>query len=1030
MAFTKEQEYAVNCTGSNVIVSAGAGSGKTSVLTARVIRKLKEGTPIDKMLIITFTNAAAKEMKTRIKNAIKDIPSLKHNLEIIDAAYILTFDSFAMSTVKKYHYLLNLSPNLDIIDEAFLKIEKKKIIDEIFENKYKEKDADFLKLIYDFCTKDDKNIKDIVLKIDSKLDLKLEKEKYLESYLDNYFNCEKLELDKKRYLNLINEKKNFIKDLLDNMVYYVDGNYFTKLEDAFKPLLSATTYKETLDNIEVSIPRRPNGSSSESKIIKDEIDNVLKELKSLLKFQNIDEIDESIKSTYSYQKALIEILTELNQKVEDFKFQNDLYEFQDIAKLLIKLLRDNPDILAEMKDYFDEIMVDEYQDTNDLQETFISYLENNNVYMVGDIKQSIYRFRNANPDIFKNKYLKYQNNNGGIKIDLNANFRSRREVLLNINDIFNDVMDLKYGGADYTKSHQMTFGNEDYINKGNLNQNQNMEILNYNYNKDIGLKNDEVEAFIIAQNIKEKIENGYMVYDKDKGIKRKATYADFAILVDKSTSFELYKKIFEYQDIPLTIYKDSNIKEDIVVILLKNVLKFVKKIYMHEYDEEFKYLFMSLSRSPLARTSDAEIFNIIKNNNIKSTDLYKRGYELSKEFDSCSLHDFVSKIIDEFNFIDALIKYGEFKSSQIKLDYLKKGLVTFENMGYTLIDYLEYLDNITEDEYEIRLSENKEATDGVKMMTIHGSKGLEFHVCFYPGLYSKFNLSDLNDAILYDENEGIITKYLNQDMETTIYKDLFLNNYYKEEISEKIRLFYVSLTRAKEKMIFLVDSINNQDIKISDYVKNKYRSFKDILLSVKLDKYIYDVDLSKIKMSKNYNFVKNDNYESFIKPTNNIIKVSEYKSDAKYVEHEKYSKEANKLFDSKTKENIKFGLKMHQMLEITDFINPDYYKMDSFTKEKIMNFLASDLLKNIKESKIYKEYEFTYQSDNSNYHGIIDLMLVYDDHIDIIDYKLKNISDEAYIKQLNGYKDYIHAKFKKKTNTYLYSIMDNVFEMI
>ena len=204
-------------------------------------------------------------------------------------------------------------------------------------------------------------------------------------------------------------------------------------------------------------------------------------------------------------------------------------------------------------------MIDEYQDTNDIQENFISMIENNNVYMVGDIKQSIYRFRNANPYIFKNKYDSYADNDGGLKIDLVKNFRSREEVLDNINEIFNYIMDNDIGGAEYHESHEMVFGNNSYIEEGKTEQEYNMEILEYHYDKDSKYTKEEIEIFTIADDIINKISNKFKVFDKDEKLLRDITYNDFVILMDRTTDFDLYKKIFEYKGIPLTLYKDDKL---------------------------------------------------------------------------------------------------------------------------------------------------------------------------------------------------------------------------------------------------------------------------------------------------------------------------------------------------------------------------------------------------------------------------------------------------------------------------------------
>ena len=193
--WTKEQSDAINFDHNNIIVSAGAGSGKTAVLTARVIRKLKEGIHINELLILTFTNAAAFEMKERIRKAIKKEPSLIGELQLIDEAYITTFDSYAMAIVKKYHYLLNVKPNITIIEDSIIQTQKELILDTIFEEQYQKEDPLFSKLINDFCIKDDTTIKKYILNIASKIALLSNKEEYLNTYLANYLNQEKIDND-------------------------------------------------------------------------------------------------------------------------------------------------------------------------------------------------------------------------------------------------------------------------------------------------------------------------------------------------------------------------------------------------------------------------------------------------------------------------------------------------------------------------------------------------------------------------------------------------------------------------------------------------------------------------------------------------------------------------------------------------------------------------------------------------------------------------------------------------------------------
>jgi ATP-dependent helicase/nuclease subunit A len=256
-SWTKEQIEAIDREGTNIIVSAGAGSGKTAVLTERVIRKLRKGIKIDQLLVLTFTKAAAHEMKERIRVELKNDETLKDQLSLLDASYITTFDSFALSIVKKYHYILNISPNVSICDSSILKMEKTKIIDQLFDELYEKEDLTFLKLIGDFCVKDDQSIKNYLLKINEKLEMRYDRDDYLENYINTFFNDFKIDADINQFINIIKNRCDQIKKLLFNIGEYVENDYYNALEGALNPLLQSATYQEYKDNLNIDLPRLP-----------------------------------------------------------------------------------------------------------------------------------------------------------------------------------------------------------------------------------------------------------------------------------------------------------------------------------------------------------------------------------------------------------------------------------------------------------------------------------------------------------------------------------------------------------------------------------------------------------------------------------------------------------------------------------------------------------------------------------------------------------------------------------------------------
>lgn len=1023
--WTDEQKEAIYKEGTNIIVSAGAGSGKTAVLTERVLEKVKKGISVDNLLILTFTKMAAKEMRERIGEKLKENGFTKE-LSKLDTADITTFDAYALSLVKKYHYYLNLSKDINIIDASVIGLYKEKMLKDIFEELYTSEDSKFLNLIKEYALKDDKEIFNFILNINNKLDLKTNKREYLDSYINIKYNEENIDKDIEGYIKVI---LNLINNIRDYLEYIDDSDYFDKIYKVLSPLLSSGDYDDIKLNIEVKLPIA-KGVSDTTKEYKDKISNTIKEIKKLVIYDNYDSIKSGILKTKDYVEEIITIIKELDKRVSEYKSKYNYFEYGDISSYAIELVKNNTEIREEIKNNLNEIMIDEYQDTNDVQEEFIAYISNNNVYMVGDIKQSIYRFRNANPYIFKNKYDSYSKNINGIKIDLNKNFRSREEVINNINLMFDRIMDDTIGGASYKVSHRMVYGNPMYQGDGDNGVNNNFEV--YSYLNDTIFKKDEVEAFIIASDIKNKIINGYPIFGKDtKGI-RKAKYSDFAILLDSSKSFELYKKILEYNDIPTSIVKSVNLTDGEVITIIKNIIGFIIKIKDNVIDNEFKKLFISIARSFLFNLDDNIIFDYFLNNNFKDSDIYKISYGITKDLDTISLDEIIDIIIDKYDFYNKLFLLGDYSSNIIRIDKLKEITSNLTNLDYDIYKYSEYLEDIIESGMKIEYNVTESSNNTVKIMTIHASKGLEFNVCYYGGLYSKFNIREAISKFSYDDKYGIIIPYKDKFLYNTIYHNLSYRNYVLENISERIRLFYVALTRAKEKMIFILPENTKEEAGyisdiIDDSIRSKYNSFASIMYSLEsiTKSYYKNIDINSIDLSKNYNLVKNDNYNKLLGRVEDKLDVQDINIDIQKEEEKSFSKKNIHITSKEEQDRLDYGKKVHELFELTDFHNTS--NLTGKNREIITNFLDKV---NIDNTDIYKEYEFIYEEDNTTYHGIIDLMLVYKDNIKIIDYKLKNISDEAYLKQLNGYKDYIENRFNKPTNIYLYSVTNNTLEKI
>ena len=1025
MAWTNEQKEAIYTEGTNIIVSAGAGSGKTAVLTERVLEKVKKGISVDNLLILTFTKMAAKEMKERIGDKLKK-EGLTSELAKLDTADITTFDAYALSLVKKYHYYLNVSKDINIIDESVITLYKRKILKDIFEELYEENNHEFIDFIQEYCIKDDKDIFEFILNINSKLDLKTNKREYLDNYINTVYDEVKIDNDIDNYIKVILK---LISNINDYLEYIDDDDYLAKLYDVISPLLSAKSYDDIKSNISIKLPIL-RGASDITREYRDKIKNTIDEIKKLTTYDSYDDIKRGILSTKGNAKVIIDIIKKLDDITYNYKVKYNSYEYSDISALAIKLVRDNKEIREEIKNNLNEILIDEYQDTNDVQEEFISYISNNNVYMVGDIKQSIYRFRNANPYIFKNKYDTYSNNIGGIKIDLNKNFRSREEVINNINLLFDRIMDNDIGGADYSLSHRMIYGNLMYKGDGDNKEDNNFSV--YNYLNDTTFKNNEVEAFIIADDIKNKINSGYRAFGKDTNGVRKIKYSDFAILLDSSKSFDLYKKILEYNGIPTSIVKSVNLTDGEVVLVIKNIISFIIKINDNKIDNEFKKLFISIGRSFLFNTDDNVLFDYFLNNNFKDSDIYKISYNITKRLDTISLEEIIDLTVDNFDFYNKLFLLGDYNANILRIQKLKEITNSLINLDYDIYDYQKYLDDIICNNLKLEYSVNDNSTDTVKIMTIHASKGLEFGVCYYGELYNRFNNSDAISKYSYDNKYGIILPYKDKFLYNTIYHNLSYRDYVMENISERIRLFYVALTRAKEKMIFILPSNTKEDNKsigdiIDNSIRGKYNSFASIMYSLEsiTKDYYKNIDINDINLSKDYNMISNNNYKEHLKLINDKIEVNTTCIPSSIKENKTFSKKDIHIVTKEEEDKLLYGRLIHELFECTDFNNLD--NLSDNNKKIIERFLEKV---DISHANIYKEYEFIYDEDNTTYHGIIDLMLEYQDNIKIIDYKLKNINDEAYIKQLTGYKNYIEKLFNKKTSIYLYSITLNTLEEI
>lgn len=1007
--YTDEQLEAITTPVYNTMISAGAGSGKTKVLTQRVFNHLANNIDVDRLLVLTFTNAAAAEMKQRVIKLLVEDNSLDQNiknnqLNKIDSAYIMTFDAYSLFLVKKYHQLLNVDKDIDIADSNIINGITDKYLDEIFEEQYLSNDV-FKDIISKYCVKDDDVVKGFVKDLNKKLDLIYDRDSFITKYNNTFFSDNYLNNELDSYTSLLLQKLKQVDVLLNEISELDDINRYFTCWEGINNLSSYEEIRSYVANISAVRKKNKEEYDENALALKDKIKDIIKEINELTKYDK-STLFNDVLINKDYVNCLLELAEELNRRINVYKKENNFYDFIDIAKLAIEVVDKNDDIRESIKNNFYEILIDEYQDTSDIQELLISKISNNNVYVVGDIKQSIYRFRYANPDIFKKKYEDYSKNIGGKKIDLTNNFRSRFEVLRDINLFFNKTMSSSVGGADYTNGHQLVAGNLSYLKD----EKYKCEILSYEKQK--GIDSAYIEAQLIADDIKERVKHFQL---KD----HLCDYRDITILVDRSSKFDVFKEVLTANNIPTFIETEEKMSESDLLTVIRSIFKLLVN-----YD---KHAYISLERSFLCETSDEDIFNNIKNNVVFDSPTYIKINNIKTNIDTKTISNILDEIMDSFDVYSKLVKIKDVHASNVKIDYLYQLANNLNNLGYTYKDFNDYLVDVFDREDDIKFRIGSEVENAVRITNYHKSKGLEYNVVYYPCLSYSFNQQDKKGDFLFDKNHGIIMPAFinNRGLRDTFIKELYKYNYDLEDIGEKIRLFYVALTRAKEKMIIINsfdEKIDPVDYPLDDMMKASIKNYSTMLTYIKND-------LTNFIINKNIpeileNTSSKDIFTSLTK-SNKLVLKPNIEVIPQEVTTSHFSKQAG-LIDQTTLDKMELGTKIHYYLEMLDFKNPDYSYVDNKYINKIKQFMNSPLLENIKEAKIFKEYEFM---DNGK-HGFIDLLLEYKDKIVIIDYKTKTIDDVHYDEQLNGYRTYIESLSSKPVYCYLYSIIDETYKEV
>lgn len=1004
--YTKNQKEAMKVQKGNFIVSASAGSGKTAVLTERVFEALRsKEAKLSELLVLTFTNLAASQMREKIREKITESgEDYSEILASLDAAHIQTFDSFALNIVQRYYYRLGLDKDFSFVDASVLGIQEKKIVNRLFEEYFDKKDERVLKLIEDYCVRDKDHLVDFIINISHKYDLKENKKQFLDTYFDHYFSKEKLEEDVYNYLKDIKDRIRRLRLAfeLSSIASYED--YSSRFLGVVDRVLDTPKFEDIysyLNSDEYKYPiARGLSLDDEEKAIIDSIKKEIKKIKDNLCFSSIDEMYEHYLETKGNVEILLEFVKKLDVEIEAFKAKHSVYTFNDVAKFALKIVS-FPDINKELKNKFKYIMVDEYQDTSDLQETLLNKISNNNIYVVGDVKQSIYRFRNANCDLFLDKFNRYGKAEGGTRIELPDNFRSRQEVVDTVNDIFIPLLTPELSELDYKKEHLMLQGNKGYLKNST---NYQSEVITYETSEIY--TNAEQEARLIAIDILTKIKERFMVHDFKKGEDRLFRYSDIAILTRTKVDFELYRRIFNEYKIPLFAQFDKSIRNNDLTLIFRNIIALLNEHEVKEKDIHYLHSFISVLRSFVFAYNDSKIADVVNNKDYPNHELYKLIDEIYSLNKNKSLKEIVASIIEKFDLYNKLPRIGNIVDNISLLENYYQIASNMDKMGYSLEDFKQYFDDLEELDIDSDYKPSEDVTNCVNLLTIHASKGLQFKLCYFAEVNKQFNEQDLSTKLIVDSKYGVLVPNVHHKKVDTVYR--VIRNYEEkyENILEQLRLFYVALTRAEEKIVLLINT-NPHNKAATEF--SKVRRFYDFYMLSKVELPSYSIIIKDI--DRNIDLKQKEFRKLIIKDPVNLSN--------EVVVNKHASKE---LDDDVDNELLLLGNKYHYYLELLDFSTLDTsFIKDELDKKRIDRFLANDLFKNMKDANVMHEYPF--YDEEENVHGVIDLLVEHLDHIDIIDFKLSHVDDIQYEKQLNTYKRYISKISKKPIRMFVTGIL-------
>ncbi|MDU2582946.1 MAG: UvrD-helicase domain-containing protein [Anaerococcus hydrogenalis] len=813
---TDDQKKAIEIRDKNIIVSAAAGSGKTRVLVDRVVSlMIEEKIPIKNMIIVTFTNKASVEMKDRIREKLSELLDdekidssfVKKQIKAINDAFIKTLHSFCADMLRENFYLSdNLSPSFKIAADSKQALLRKDAIDELFENEYEKNDQDFIDFLHNFAKeKDDNDAKEIVLDLYDFSKSQVDPENWIKYHTSNKFDFSEFKkiIEKKvddiiknaEELKIFIEEKSMRKEFIQMMDE--DLSYFNNL----KKSVTEDEWDDSLEKIDYNLKAKTRFNKKKD----DPNEDLFVKTKRNYYKDQFTELKDIVVNTDSITKAFFdpkeeEVLAELKNLVFEFekiyknkKREENYLDFSDMEHEFIKLL-ENDDLVEKLQKQFKYIFFDEYQDSNDIQNYIVDKLKNkNNLFFVGDVKQSIYGFRNARPELFLEKLESYEKDSDSVRINLSKNFRTDKDLIDFNNYIFDRLMTKKNSDISYKDDNHR---------------------LNYHFEFDEKYPKVSIKALNSSVN-----EEEYLIKEIDNLINSGMNYKDIAILLRSSSRAYLIENELKKAGIPFSSDISKISFETVEVDFFINILKYIA-------NPKDDLTLLSVLRSEIFDFSEDELSLISLSSDKKyfyeKFSLYEENFndELSQKISDfnttftdfsyilnfSTMYDFANIIFEKSGYYDFLKArdrgYERVQNIEAFIELMDDYDKNNEN---SLFGFLTYIDNLKNQKKDnLKASRNlSDEEDLVRIMTIHKSKGLEFKAVILPEASKGFNTRGKSKDMLLDKDLGIginISDWDNKIKISSIKRDLILEKLNLNDKKEEMRVLYVALTRAERKL--------------------------------------------------------------------------------------------------------------------------------------------------------------------------------------------------------------------------------------